>query len=86
MFDLACDLFAEESRGFPEVGQQVAGHEFSAAAADMVFVRRFVGDEVGVHECCSLVVDALFSIGVTARQGVKLALLFEKIFNYFSRG
>ena len=38
-----------ESRGFPEIGQQVAGHEFSAAAAGVILARRFVSDEVDSH-------------------------------------
>ena len=36
---------AVESRGFPEVGQEVARHKFSAATAGVIFVRRFMDDE-----------------------------------------
>ena len=49
ILDLAGDLFAVESRRLPEVCQKMAGHEFSAATAGVVFVRRFLSDEVDVH-------------------------------------
>ena len=45
--DLPGNFLRVERGALAEVGQQVAGHEFAAAAAGVVFVRRFVDDEVG---------------------------------------